>query len=1439
MSGCLHQLFEAQVEQTPDAVAVQHRDWTLSYRVLNERANQIARHLIALGVGPDRLVGLFVERSLDMVVGLLAILKAGGAYVPLDPAYPEDRLAFLLQDAAPSVLLTQERLASRLSQSVAQVVCLDRTFDDLPDVPVIGNPASHVTQDHLAYLLYTSGSTGKPKGVLVNHLGLCNLITVRQETYGIQPGCRVLQLASISFDAAGSDLFLALCSGATLCIPLAEQAQDPVELQHFMKTARISFASMTPTILGALNEKELPDLTTVVVGGEVCPAPIAQAWIKRGALYNEYGPTEATVCTTLLRCTSDRLPPNIGYPIRNVQVYLLDAQMHPVPIGENGEIYIGGVGIARGYLHHPELNAERFIPSPFAKDGDSRLYRSGDIGRQLPDGSMMFLGRQDNQIKLRGLRIELGEIEAALLTHPAVKSCVVQVHEVRPGDKRLAAYVVPRSRAQDTEATVPQLDASHIQHWHRLSDEIYAAPGPATSPTFNITGWNSSYTGQPIPANEMRNWVEHTVANIHACKPRTVLELGCGSGLLLFRLAPLCARYVGTDISQRVIGELRKQIGLHLSAPGQVELHHCSAEDLSPLPAEMFDTVILNSVCQHFPSIEYLLRVLEGAVSRTQKGGHIFVGDVRSLPLLPGFHSGVQLHQATAEMSRGELARKVNQKLLQEEELVVDPAFFLALQQHIPQITDVKISLKRGHDGNELTRFRYDVVLSIENPVPAGTDVPCFGWKEETLSLSKLPTFLASANQEAIGIEGIPNAHVLTDIACWQWLRSGEAPSTVGEWRLTESVHAAPGIDPEAVRTICQAFFPHVELWPSPVNPAAFDLLLYREDRRIPGRGRNPSASPISKPWNEYGNDPHRAKQLQSLIPALPRYLRSKLPAYMVPSSYLLLDSFPLSQHGKVDIRALPIPDHSLRDRHSEYAAPQRPLEQTLVGIFEEVLAISDIGVNDNLVHLGGNSLLLVQARQRIQSELEMSVSLSTLLLHPTVSALARVLQSTTKNEVDAKTSLLVPASRSAPLPLSFSQELMWHLSKHFSDLIALNNTTELRIRGELHITAVQQALQALVDRHEILRTRFQAVDGHPVQIPGPAPAITVPYSDLSDTQDPEGEAARLGTEDLLRPFDIEEGPFLRPRIVRVGPQEYILLLCMHHMVYDGVSLCRVLIPEFLALYEGFVRGHSVALPKPGLQYADFAAWQRETLTDDVLAPQLAYWKTPLTDAPKVHFPMARPRPENPSYRGARHPLRCSEALTDNLRALASQEGVTLYVTLMAAFLTLLGRATGQRDVAVETALSHQERPELRGIIGVFVSQVLIRIDLSKSASFRDILQHVRSQVLGAVSNPDVPLVKLQQLYSTDPKADAFFNVSFLLDPPSPPLPAGWSLDRMSLYNDFATCDLLLQFCERGRELYGCFEYSTDLFDAAAISGLSTDFVSLLTQITEDPALPV
>ncbi|MFP5284773.1 MAG: amino acid adenylation domain-containing protein, partial [Thermoanaerobaculia bacterium] len=445
--ACLHDLFEAQVRRTPTAVALSFEGEELRYDELDERAGRLAHHLRSLGVRPGVLVGLCVERSLELVIGLLGILKAGGAYVPLDPGYPEERLAFQMADARVAVLLTQERLLSRLPGDLGPVLLLDRDLGTAPDVAL-----PEVTPDNLAYVIYTSGSTGRPKGVMNRHRGIANRLLWVQERYPLSPADRVIQKTPFSFDVSVWEFFWPLIAGARLVMARPGGHQDPAYLVDTIRREGITVSHFVPSMLQAFLEapgvEECRSLERVMASGEALPPELEQRFFARlggvgTRLFNLYGPTEAAVEVTHWECSpvEGRLVVPIGHPVANTAIHLVDRDFEPVPVGVPGELLIAGVQVARGYLGRPDLTAERFVPDPFSAEPGARVYRSGDLARRRTDGAVEFLGRIDHQVKIRGFRIELGEIEAALASHPAVREAVVLARQDKTGGQTLIAYV--------------------------------------------------------------------------------------------------------------------------------------------------------------------------------------------------------------------------------------------------------------------------------------------------------------------------------------------------------------------------------------------------------------------------------------------------------------------------------------------------------------------------------------------------------------------------------------------------------------------------------------------------------------------------------------------------------------------------------------------------------------------------------------------------------------------------------------------------------------------------------------------------------------------------------------------------------------------------------------------------------------------------------------
>ncbi|MGW1274578.1 non-ribosomal peptide synthetase, partial [Streptomyces sp. NPDC002491] len=660
-------MLAAQAARTPAETALVFGTATLTYAELDARCNRMARLLIARGAGPEQVVALGLPRSLDTVVALFAVLRTGAAYLPLELDHPAERLSSMLDDARPLLLLSRRAVAAGLTGDTPRLLLDDpdtaAELAALSDAPV----ERSFRLDHPAYVIYTSGSTGRPKGVVTPYAGLTNMqLNHRKEIFApavAAAGGRRLRIAhtvSFAFDMSWEEL-LWLVEGHEVHVCDEELRRDATALVAYCEEHRVDVVNVTPTYAHLLLEEGLleghrPPL--VLLGGEAVTETVWNTLRDTEGTYgyNLYGPTEYTI-NTLGGGTHDSAAPTVGKPIRATRARILDGWLRPVPDGVAGELYIAGAGLARGYLGRPGPTAERFVADPYGLPGE-RMYRTGDLVRRGPDGNLDFLGRTDDQVKIRGHRVELGEIETALDRHPEVSRAAVVARDdaAAPGTKRLLAYVVP---AEPDAGARESAEQEQIGEWREIYSAEYAEIGTALF-TEDFAGWDSSYDGAPIPVEHMREWREATVARIRELRPRRVLEIGVGSGLLLSRLAPEAEAYWATDFAAPVIRKLAEGVASDPALAAKVELRCQAAEVTDGLPAGYFDTIVVNSVVQYFPSLDHLHQVIRGALALLAPGGALFLGDVRDLRQARVFQAGVQAARAGADTDPDTLRRAVD-----------------------------------------------------------------------------------------------------------------------------------------------------------------------------------------------------------------------------------------------------------------------------------------------------------------------------------------------------------------------------------------------------------------------------------------------------------------------------------------------------------------------------------------------------------------------------------------------------------------------------------------------------------------------------------------------------------------------------------------------------------------------------------------------------------
>jgi amino acid adenylation domain-containing protein len=993
--SCLHDLFGHQRQLNPGAIAILTDQESVSYAELDGRSNRLAQFLRDAGVGPEVRVGICVERSVEMVIGILGILKAGGAYVPLDPTYPEERLAFMLADSRVSVLVSQRPLLEKMPAHGAREVLLDADAERIAGQP--GEPPqTGVCPDNLAYVIYTSGSTGRPKGIALRHQGVVNNLCDLNRSFGIGQDARILAISALGFDMCVYEVLGTLAAGGSIVIPEAATARDPAYLARLVQRQEVTVWNSAPPLLEMLVDEasrtdlRFPSLRVAILGGDWVKvslpdrlralAPSIQVVVLGGA-------TEASIHSIVYPVGETdpewRSIP-YGVPMANQKAFIVDANLQAVPVGVAGELCLGGIGLARGYFDQPGLTAERFLPNPFSGEPGDRMYLTGDLARWMRDGNIELLGRIDNQIKIRGHRIELGEIAVALREHPSVQDTVLVGLPGPDGDKRLVAYVVPEPEGEE-HRTAGDGVGELVSSWREIYDETYAQ-NSEYDPRRNFVGWNSSYTGKRFPEPELVEMHDRTIAAIEALRPDRVLEIGCGSGLILFRVAPGCSRYDASDISPVVIQRLQSLVDDGADPLPQVSLSHRAADDFSEVRPGAYDTVILNSVTQHFPDVRYLGRVVESALRALKPGGSLFIGDVRNLEHLELFCSSIELHQAPEDLSVEALRQRIEKRMRQEKELWVHPQLFVRLGRQLPDVARVSIRLKRGRHSNEITRFHYDVVMKVASDSPAAVrDVDWRDWQREGWTPAKTGECLAAEKPAVLALAGVPNGRIQGELG--QLARVGAAGP---ESRLTGILGPADanGVEPEDLWMVAENASYRFEICYSQRGHDCFDALFTRRDPggHEAGFVRFPLEEAVPGASSRLGNSPMASGTAARLTPRLRDFLGQRLPTYMVPSTFVYLDALPLSPNGKIDRKALPVPDFTRPDLDLDYVPAGNALEELLTGIFAQVLELEKVGIRDNFFDLGGHSLNAVQIIARVRDLLELEVSLQSLFESRTVS---------------------------------------------------------------------------------------------------------------------------------------------------------------------------------------------------------------------------------------------------------------------------------------------------------------------------------------------------------------------------------------------------------------------------------------------------------------------
>ncbi|HKX31380.1 MAG TPA: amino acid adenylation domain-containing protein [Blastocatellia bacterium] len=1393
----ISEMIAEQVARNPEAVAVVCEEQHVSYRRLDEKVNRLAGHLVRRGLRPEMMVGICLERSLELVIGLLGILKAGGAYVPLDPGYPAERLAYMLDDSQAQWLLTRRRSLSRLPPRTPELIFLDD--DDLwrDDCPGLDEEraAGPVQSGNAAYVIYTSGSTGRSKGVVVSHRAVSNQLAWAEQAYQLSASDRIIHKTSFSFDPSILEIFLPLMVGGQIVMAKPDGERDLDYLIKLLAEEQITYLDLIPSLLQALLSspalKSCDSLRLVVSGSEPLTPDLVELFYLtlKARLCNAYGPTETTVQSTFSVCPQSAEPSvPIGRPIANTQLYVLDAELRPVPARVPGELYIGGVGLARGYLNQPGLAGERFIPNPFSERVGERIYRTGDRVRYRLDGSLEFLGRMDEQVKIRGYRIEPKEIEQVLTRQPGVQQATVLAREDRPGQKRLVAYVVAGPALSDKNGARPG-GPSEIELW----------PSVGEYPLYDDTLYYA------MTHDEGRN-LSYRRAITEAVKDKVVLDIGTGADIVLARMCAEAGakKIYAVELLEDAYRKARTLIS-DLGLNHRIELIHGESTRVQlPEPVDVCVSEIVGTI----GGSEGVGRILNDARRFLKPSG-------RMIP-----------YRSATLIAAARLPEKLRSK----------PQFSITSGYYVEKIF-------------EQFGSPFDVRLCIKNfPLDHMISGPALF---EDLDFSGI---VPDEEQHEISL-------TITE------------HSTLDGFLLWLNLHTMPGETIDILKSLSSwlpvffpVFCPGLEVWPGDQIKAICSRRLCEENRINPDyqiegqiirRDGGKTNFRYQSPYFSGAFKSSRYYQTlfggQSLVPIednqaakgisaeLRHAVERHLPDYMVPSAVILLERFPMTPNGKLDRKALPAPEPGDAGRETGPAGLRTPVEEMLAGIMEEVLKLDQVGRTDNFFEIGGHSLLATRVVSRVRSTFGVEIEVRSIFETPTAEGLARRIEDAIKAGETASAPPLIKAPRDGSIPLSFAQQRMWFIDQLRPGNALYNISAAVRLQGRLNLDALEMAINEIVRRHEVLRTRIEVEASEPVQVVDEWQPRGLERMDLSglEIEAREAEAQRIAREEARAGFDLRRGPLMRVRLLRLGDEEHVVLLTTHHIVSDAWSM-GVLVREVGIIYQARCEGKKARLPELKLQYADYAYWQRHYLTGAVLEGHLAYWRRQLGGKlPVLELPVDHSGPPVPSYQGAARSFRLSPELSRSLRTLSRREGVTAFMLLLAAFKTLLHKYSGQEDIIIGTSAANRCRAEVEPMIGFFINMLPMRTDLSGNPRFTELMKRVKEVALGGYAHQDLPFEKLVEEIQPERsiRQMPLFNVAFgVQNAPEEDLKLqGIAVRPLILEQERARFDLAIWITEGAEEMQVCWIYSRDLFEEASVIRMHDHFQNLLFNIIDRP----
>lgn len=1379
-------LIWAKADEQPEPVALSYLQEQLTYRELTARADTLAAALATRGIAPQSRIATCLPRGIELYVSLVGIMRAGMVWSPIDPDAPLAYREAVLKALDPALVIG--------SRDEGDFCSFASLFEDIG----AAEPPSLPSPDQTAYAISTSGTSGTPKTVLVGHEGLANICLWISNTLALQPSDIGLWKTTMVFDAVCRELFPTLIAGGRLAIAPPDSERDMEVLRDHIDQHAVSTFHCVPTQLRALMEDgPLPSsLRAIMCGGEPLPTDLAHRAITENslALYNVYGPTEATVDVTSHQVTGSETRTNIpiGFPVDNVRL-ALTYEHRLLPPTARGEITVGGCAVAQGYLAGNDGGFG-------AIEGLGAAYRTGDLGTFDRGGELHCEGRLDRQVKVNGVRIEPGAVEAALRQMPGVGDAQTAVIE---GDR--SEFVAFLFAGGEAEPGAVQAEADGGEgEWQPVFEDSYIDLDWDIKPEDNTQGWVDSGTRELIPPQEVLAATDDASAKILRWKPTRILELGCGIGTLAFRLIPHVDEFFGIDFSQSAIDYCRHHATLAGFDRARFEVGNIEAFDFSD--EEKFDAVVLNSVVQYLADEDALDALLKRLEPLLAEGGYLFLGDLRDQRQSDVHAFWKMRRRRGADTPCEDILLAALTDQLADGELLLEPDW-LATWAQDRGFAPPLIEYNCAEGDNELVNFRFSATLC--RPNKAKLD-------ELTFHQAIIPNS-AVAREAALldhAVRARPNQPISRTLP--QWLDTGE-PGALPDYAslLEAKAFVLATNDPRELKLTQLA------------EPAT--LAIFAEQF-----GHRPKCDQIGLPTlpNPSQIDRQKWRRFVRAVGEVPRRLRGLIPQQMMPQRHLPLPYCPRLPNGKKNLAVLE--RWHLAGRASAQAEYPEPgtLEDRIANIFQSLLG-SPFALDDDFFALGGNSLQATRARNRLERELSITLPLRSLFESGTPRALAREIET---SKQDAQSGPRKRKDGTAPV-ISHAQRRLWFIEKLGTSGAVYNIAHAVSLAGEIDLGALDRAVGQLCKRHVTLRSTFSELDGEPqLRISPPRSVGNIELIDHCVSQ--EDAIAFLDLEQRKR-FDLENGPLLRVLAIRISSAETILCLICHHIVSDGWSM-GIALAELAALYEAERTSTEPALPELGVDYLDLALHDEHPEQQKRFKAQIEYWQNELAGAsPKLDLPFDRARTKRRSWQGDTLEFDLGKKISSRIEEFARQERSTPFIVLLSVFHLVLRTLAQKNDTVIGTVLANRNRYESEGLVGFLVNPLPLRLKSVEGDSFRSLCARTREVSLRGFDNQDVPFDIMVEHLPIERAADsqAIFQVLFALqnNTRAKLQLGGLEATRLRLPPIGAMFDLSLELRPRMDGFQAALEFSTELFDRATADRIAKLFEHMLQACLEAP----